>query len=122
VQDGARQAGVVGEAGRRHDGGLGKMRGLDQPLALERHPHRAVLQAGGVLGHDHRTTQMKMIAMRRRRAADQEIAILALGTAVVGNTRQRLKQGQGLELQMVEIERVVFGRHVGRILKQDIRP
>src|SRR5579875_3409287 len=55
---------------------------------------------------------MEMIAMGRRQGAHHHRAVLARGR-VFGVARQLLEQGQGLELEGVELERIACRRHGG---------
>ena len=50
-----------------------------------------------------------MVAMRIGQAGDDGAVGLLAGPRIVGKACKLLQQGQGLELQRVEIERVLLG-------------
>ena len=52
-----------------------------------------------------------MIAVRGGQAGQDDAPRLLAGTRIIGQSRQLLKQGQGLQLQRVQIEWVSLGRH-----------
>jgi hypothetical protein len=110
MQDLVAQPGVVSLAERGQDHRLGEL-GADEALALEHGPHRRVAQAGRVARGNHRLAEMKMIAVRIGQFGDREPARLVLRGRFPGESAQLLQQGQGFELQRVEIERVAFRRH-----------
>ena len=107
-QDRAAEPGFVIEPDRGHDDS--RRRRPDHPLALERGPDRRVAQSGGVARGDDRLAQMKMIAVRVGQAGQDDAACFFAGAGIVGQPRQLLQQGQGLQLQRIEVERVSF-RH-----------
>ena len=54
---------------------------------------------------------MKVIAVRVGQFGNRDAAAGILRDRLPGDARQLLQQGQGLQLQWVEIERVVFRGH-----------
>src|SRR5712692_5906453 len=107
MQDPVAQSGLVFPAERGQDHRLRKLR-ADEALAFERGPYRGVVQTGRVARGDHRLAEMKTVAVRIGQFGDRDAAALVLRGRLPGDARQLLQQGQGLQLQWVEIERVVF--------------
>jgi len=115
VEDGVGEAGVIGLA-FRGDGRALREERLDQSLAFQRRPGRRVGETGGVAaGHD-RVAQMEMVAMRRGNAADDHGAVVVPPHDVPLDPRQRLQQGERLQLERVQIQRVALEGHSGLIV------
>ena len=112
MQDPLAQPGLVLLAERGQDDRLGKLRN-DEPLAFERGPHRRIVEAGRVACGDYRLAQMEMVAVGVGQLGDREATSRIPCGRLPGDARQLLQQGQSLQLQGVEIERVAFGKHRG---------
>ena len=110
VQDRFTQPRLVVETERGHDRPM-RIHRADQPLALERHPDRGIAKPAGVARRYDSVTEVEMIAVRIGRAHDN--ASVFRRPHIFGKPRELLQQGQSLELQGVETERVFLGRHRG---------
>ena len=82
---------------------------LDQAFAAKGVPNIFIFQAGGVAGGNGRIAQMKMIAMSVRKLGDGGVAF-GRGIGGTGDLRNRLQQGEGAQLQGIELGRIGFGR------------
>jgi len=115
VQDRVAQSGVVGEAGLGQDRGVREL-GADQALPLQRGPHRRVGQPARVLGEgDRLRADMEMVAVRVRQVGDDNAAaaLFRRRHRMVRRARQLLKDRQRLQLERVEVQRVLLRRHGG---------
>src|ERR1700730_14317991 len=109
MQYGAAQAGVVADPERGQHGAIRKR--AYQPLAFERRPYRRIAQPAGIARSDQGIAEVNMVAMLMGAAGADGAVWLLAGPRIVGKARKLLQQGQCLELQRVEIERVLLGRH-----------
>src|SRR6185312_945728 len=106
-----RQAGLIAQALAGQGDAMRPFRPR-QALAAKRIPHRFIIKAGGVLAIDHGVAQMEMIAMGMGELGDRDFAFRR-GHGRTGQPGDGLQQGQGLELQGIELGGIVFGRHGG---------
>src|SRR5579863_10410995 len=79
-------------------------------FAGERVPYRLVFQAGGVAAGDDGVSQVEMIAMGVRKLGDEDVAARQL-VGGAGNAGDRLQQGQGAQLQGIELGGILSRRH-----------
>src|SRR5215831_11227932 len=110
MQDLAGETCVVAQAFWRQDDAGGKV-GARKALTLERVPDLVVVEAGRVFARHHRIAEMDMIAMRRRKALDADFALPWPLQTCTRHARQRLQDGECLELQRIELQGIVLRRH-----------
>ena len=109
MQDRVAQPGVVADPERGQHGTIRKR--AYQPPAFERRPYRRIAQPAGIARSDQGIAEVKMVAMRMGQAGDDGAVGLLAGPRIVGKAGKLLQQGQRLELQRVEIKRVLPGCH-----------
>src|SRR5438132_6517163 len=113
MQDGVAQAGVVADPERGQHDAIRKR--AYQPLAFEHRPYRRIAQPGGIARGDQGIAEVKMVAMRIGQAGDDGTVGLLAGPRMAGKACKLLQQGQGLELQRVEIEGVLLRCHPAQL-------
>jgi hypothetical protein len=101
VQDGLGHACLIAQCcGGQDQPAIGTPR--DQPLALQSAEDGGVAEAAGILGQHQGGADMEVVAVRPGQAAQRHAAIGQRLAAAAG--RQLLQDGQGLELQRVELQ------------------
>src|SRR6266436_3278178 len=106
VENRLAQSRVVVEPEGGHDRAV-RVHRIDQSLALEYHPNRGIAQPAGIAGGNHGLAEVKMVAVRIRRA-DGDTAGLLPRPGVFAKARELLQQGQGLELQRIKVKGVLL--------------
>ena len=110
VQDFLGKPGVVGEPGRRQRDGIGPG-GARQTFAYKRIPHHLVEESGRVLAADHCIAEMEVIGVGTRKASDGDFARFGALLRRVRKVSERLQNGEGAQLQRIELARVLSGHH-----------
>ena len=103
------KAGVIGDS-FRCQGDAVRPFCPDHAFAAEGVPNHLILKPGGVTAGDGEITQMEMIAMGVGKGGDGDIAF-GRRRRGIRNLSDDLQQGQGLELQRVELGGIGFRGH-----------
>lgn len=118
VQNGALQAGVIGDAVGRNRTNCWKYQWFDQPLSFQRRPHALIDEAGGVFQENHMLADVKMIAMRRR-DGHGNLAICVIGYTVIGFAIG-LQNSKRFQLQLIQAQRISFRRHFNALFHSQV--
>lgn len=110
-QNRSSEAGVVAQPLGGQRDGEGKAR-PGEALAFERDPHGAIAQPRRVPRPHHARAEVKMITVGFRQVGDHHLARVVDGARRLGMAGELLQDGERLELELVEAERIGPGRHM----------
>ncbi len=110
VQNFVRDSGVV------HEARLGQRDAMwpvcsGHAFAGECIPHLLIEKPRRIAAAHHGIAQMEMIAMRRRKTLDGRLSRTGASHRAIRNAGERLQQRQGAQLQRIELQRILLGRH-----------